>query len=176
MSGGLIWYQSGYSETNSFSVRLLTVGLLRPLLCGIALIKPPPFEMVLLNVREMYERETDGRREVALTDIEALVLENHLVRKIEKVMDCEWIYESSAILQRSKECEAGNRSGGADQNGTAPAPVQNPFAASDPSGVRGECSIPLVSGVHETNLHPIPGQYKGLEDDIPMPRLRQWTR
>ena len=28
----------------------------------------------------MYERE-DGRREVAITDIEALVPENHLVRK-----------------------------------------------------------------------------------------------
>ena len=38
----------------------------------------------------MYERETDGRREVAITDIEALVPKNHLVRKIEKVMDYEW--------------------------------------------------------------------------------------
>ena len=44
----------------------------------------------------MYERETDGRREVAITDIEALVPENHLVRKIEKVMDYEWIYERVA--------------------------------------------------------------------------------
>ena len=41
----------------------------------------------------MYERERDGRREVAVTDIEALVPENHLVRKIEKVMDYEWMYE-----------------------------------------------------------------------------------
>ena len=41
----------------------------------------------------MYEREVDGRREVAITDIEALVPENHLVRKIEKVMDYGWIYE-----------------------------------------------------------------------------------
>ena len=44
----------------------------------------------------MYERETDGRREVAITDIEALVPENHLVRKIEKVMEYEWIYEKVA--------------------------------------------------------------------------------
>ena len=44
----------------------------------------------------MYERERDGRREVAITDIEALVPENHLVRKIEKVMDYEWIYERVA--------------------------------------------------------------------------------
>ena len=44
----------------------------------------------------MYERETDGRREVAITDIEALVPGDHLVRKIEKVMDYEWIYERVA--------------------------------------------------------------------------------
>lgn len=44
----------------------------------------------------MYERGIDGRREVAVTDIEALVPENHLVRKIEKVMDYEWIYERVA--------------------------------------------------------------------------------
>ena len=44
----------------------------------------------------MYEREVDGRRKVAVTDIEALVPENHLVRKIEKVMDYEWIYERAA--------------------------------------------------------------------------------
>ena len=37
----------------------------------------------------MNEREKDGRREAAVTDIEALVPENHLVRKIEKVMDYE---------------------------------------------------------------------------------------
>ena len=48
------------------------------------------------EVREMYEKEVDGRREVAITDIEALVPENHLVRKIEKVMDYEWIYERVA--------------------------------------------------------------------------------
>ena len=47
----------------------------------------------------MYERERDGRREVAVTDIEALVPENHLVRKIEKVMDYEWIYERHTTAQ-----------------------------------------------------------------------------
>ena len=41
------------------------------------------------RLKEMDERETDGRREVAITDIEALVPENHLVRKIKKVMDYE---------------------------------------------------------------------------------------
>ena len=42
---------------------------------------------------KMYEKEVDGRWKVTITDIEALVPENHLVRKIEKVMDYEWIYE-----------------------------------------------------------------------------------
>lgn len=37
----------------------------------------------------MYKRERNGRQEVVVTDIEALVPENHLVRKIEKVMDYE---------------------------------------------------------------------------------------
>lgn len=41
------------------------------------------------RLKEMDERETDGRREVAVTDIEAMVPENHLVRKIKKVMDYE---------------------------------------------------------------------------------------
>ena len=44
----------------------------------------------------MYERERDGRREAVVTDIEALVPKNHLVRKIEKVMDYEWIYKRVA--------------------------------------------------------------------------------
>ena len=33
------------------------------------------------------------RRELAITDIERLVPEYHLLRKIEKVMDYEWLYE-----------------------------------------------------------------------------------
>ena len=36
---------------------------------------------------------TDNRREVTIIDIEGLVPENHLVRKIERVMDYEWLYE-----------------------------------------------------------------------------------
>ena len=51
----------------------------------------------------MYEREVDGRRKVAITDIEALVPENHLVRKIEKVMDYEWIYERVAPYHRRSQ-------------------------------------------------------------------------
>jgi len=35
----------------------------------------------------------DNRREVVITDLDALVPKNHLLRKIEKVMDYDWLYE-----------------------------------------------------------------------------------
>ena len=35
----------------------------------------------------------DTRKEVVITDLEALVPTGHLLRKIEKVMDYEWLYE-----------------------------------------------------------------------------------
>ena len=41
----------------------------------------------------MEEWSKDARREVVLTDIDALVPKDHLLRKIEKIMDYGWIYE-----------------------------------------------------------------------------------
>ncbi len=41
----------------------------------------------------MEEWSKDARREVVLTDIDTLVPKDHLLRKIEKVMDYGWIYE-----------------------------------------------------------------------------------
>ena len=35
----------------------------------------------------------DARKEVVMTDLEALVPQDHLLRKIEKVMDYDWLYE-----------------------------------------------------------------------------------
>ena len=35
----------------------------------------------------------DSRREVVFVDIDALVPKEHLLRKIEKVMDYDWLYE-----------------------------------------------------------------------------------
>lgn len=35
----------------------------------------------------------DARREPIIVDLEALVPKEHLLRKIEKVMDYEWLYE-----------------------------------------------------------------------------------
>lgn len=41
----------------------------------------------------MNKMEINHRRDVAITDIEGLLPKNHLVRKLEKVMDYDWIYE-----------------------------------------------------------------------------------
>ena len=40
----------------------------------------------------MEEGRRDGRKEVVMVDLEALVPKEHLLRKIEKVMDYEWLY------------------------------------------------------------------------------------
>ena len=41
----------------------------------------------------MEEWKKDARRDVVFTDIDTLVPEDHLLRKIEKVMDYDWLYE-----------------------------------------------------------------------------------
>ena len=41
----------------------------------------------------MEQWRKDARKEVIMVDLEALVPEDHLLRKIEKVMDYEWLYE-----------------------------------------------------------------------------------
>ena len=41
----------------------------------------------------MSEWKRDARREPVITDLDALVPKEHLLRKIEKVMDYEWLYE-----------------------------------------------------------------------------------
>ena len=40
----------------------------------------------------MEERRKDARREPVIVDLEALVPEDHLLWKIERVMDYEWLY------------------------------------------------------------------------------------
>jgi len=41
----------------------------------------------------MEDRRKDARREPVITDLDALVPKDHMLRKIEKVMDYEWLYE-----------------------------------------------------------------------------------
>ena len=45
------------------------------------------------EVGEMERWKKDQRREVTMVDLEGLVPRDHLLRKIEKVMDYNWIYE-----------------------------------------------------------------------------------
>ena len=42
---------------------------------------------------DMEEWKKDARREPVITDLDALVPKDHLLRKIDKVMDYEWLYE-----------------------------------------------------------------------------------
>lgn len=37
-------------------------------------------------------------KEVVITDLEALVLQDHLLREIENVMDCDWLYERDGAV------------------------------------------------------------------------------
>ena len=41
----------------------------------------------------MEQWRKDLRKEAVVTDLEALVPQDHLLRKVEKVMDYEWLYE-----------------------------------------------------------------------------------
>ena len=41
----------------------------------------------------MEQWKRDGRRDVVMVDLDALVPEDHLLRKIERVMDYDWLYE-----------------------------------------------------------------------------------
>ena len=70
-------------------------------------------------------------------------------------MDYEWIYERVApYYSAAKKCEAWDRPGGAGENGADPAPVQDPVAAADAPGVRGECGVPMVSGLRAVGQAP----------------------
>ena len=40
------------------------------------------------------------------------------------------------------------------QNGADPAPVRDPVAAADAPGVRGECGVPMVSGLRAVGQAP----------------------
>ena len=41
----------------------------------------------------MEKRQPDGRKAAIIVDIDMLVPKNHLLRKVDKVMDYDWIYE-----------------------------------------------------------------------------------
>lgn len=41
---------------------------------------------------DMENWKRNGRKEVVITDLEALVTQDHLLRKIERVMDYDWLH------------------------------------------------------------------------------------
>ena len=69
----------------------------------------------------MEKHAEDARRKAMVIDIDMLVPKDHLLRKIEKVMDYDWLYERLNPLYNDK----------------VPAP--------DVAGMRCECCVPLVS-------------------------------
>ena len=49
-------------------------------------------------VTRMERWKKDARKEVVITDLEALVPQDHLLRKIGKVMNCDWLYERDGAV------------------------------------------------------------------------------
>ena len=88
----------------------------------------------------------NSRKDIVMVDVDALVPQDHLLRKIEKVMDYEWLYERLEPYY----CHDNGRPG------TDPvvlikmvliAFVRNTVSAADLPGNSGECSISVVSWV-----------------------------
>lgn len=95
----------------------------------------------------MEQWRKDARHEPIIIDLEALVPKDHLLRKIEKVMDYGWLYERLDPYYCHDNGRSRNRSGRAHKNGADSAPVWNPFLAADLPGNPGKCCISVVSGV-----------------------------
>ena len=73
----------------------------------------------------------DGRRDIMVTDLDTLIPRDHLLRKIEKVMDYDWLYKRVESLLLCRQWSPRNRSGCADKNGSNPAFIRNSVFASN---------------------------------------------
>ena len=82
----------------------------------------------------MLERGKMDRNVIEMVEIDSLVPEGHLLRKI-------------AFVQRGQR-PAERRPGGAVQNGTDPASVWTAIPSADSGGGKLKYSLPLVFGVH----------------------------
>ena len=94
----------------------------------------------------MEKWKKDSRKEAMVVDIDMLVPKTHLLRKIEKVMDYDWLYEKLEPYY----CHDNGRPGTdpvVDQDDIDPAPVWDTVIEADMAGDRGQCGIPVVSGV-----------------------------
>ncbi len=87
----------------------------------------------------MEDWRKDARHEPIIVDLEALVPKDHLLRKIEKVMDYEWLYERLDPYY----CHDNGRPG----TGTHSAFVWDTVFAADLPRNPSECGISVVSWV-----------------------------
>ena len=92
----------------------------------------------------MEQWKKDGRKDVVITDLDTLVPKDHLLRKIEKVMDYDWLYKRLDPYY----CHDNGRPG------TDPVvlikmvliqhPVRHTLTPTDPQADTGHTFLPLV--------------------------------
>ena len=96
----------------------------------------------------------DSRKDIVMVDVDALVPPDHLLRKVERVMDYDWLYEQvkSILLRRQRASRNGSCS--VDQDGSNSAFVWDRVFTSDSPGDTSKYSIPLVLGIQSTGRDP----------------------
>ena len=93
----------------------------------------------------------NNRKEVVITDVEGIVPKDHLLRKIERIMDYERLYEADAAVLLRRQQTTRNKPGSVNQNGADSAFVWNPIAAANIPGDTGECGRPVTKTVSSTD-------------------------
>ena len=94
----------------------------------------------------MEQWRKDARSEAIIVDLEALVPQDHLLRKIEKVMDYDWLYERLDPYY----CHDNGRPGTDPVVLIKMVFIQHLFGILSPSNISGDsikCSISLVFGI-----------------------------
>lgn len=74
------------------------------------------------------------RKDIVMVDVDALVPKDHLLRKIEDVMDYEWLYARLSPYYCADNGRSRSRSGRVNKNGVASASVWDSVSASDSPG------------------------------------------
>ena len=97
----------------------------------------------------MEDWRRDARREPIIVDLDALVPKDHLLRKIEKVMDYEWLYERLDPYYCHDNGHPCTRSGCAYKNGAPSAPVRYSFSAADPPKDSGYKLLPFKASANK---------------------------
>ncbi len=101
----------------------------------------------------------DGRRDVVVIDLEALVTADYWLRKIERVMDCEWLYNSLSPYY----CRDNGR------NGTDPVVlvkmvlIQHLFGSSSLRQIRRKILVSKVQASLPTVLTALPRNFYSLK-------------